>query len=126
MQVSSLFGALALLLIIVGLYGLMAYSVVRRTREIGIRMAVGSAPAGIVRLVLNESMRLVLFGVIVGIPGAVAFTKAASSMLFGLSPVDPASLALAAFVLATTGIAASAAPAWRAAHLDPVSALRVE
>ncbi len=126
MQVSSLFGALALLLIIVGLYGLMAYSVVRRTREIGIRMAVGSAPAGIVRLVLNESMRLVLFGVIVGIPGAVAFTKAASSMLFGLSPVDPASLALAAFVLAITGIAASAAPAWRAAHLDPVSALRVE
>jgi ABC-type antimicrobial peptide transport system permease subunit len=126
MQASSLFGALALLLIIVGLYGLMAYSVVRRTREIGIRMAVGSAPAGIVRLVLNESMRLVLFGVIVGIPGAVAFTKAASSMLFGLSPVDPASLALAAFVLAITGIAASAAPAWRAAHLDPVSALRVE
>ncbi|MGD0301882.1 MAG: ABC transporter permease [Bryobacteraceae bacterium] len=126
MQASSLFGALALLLIVVGLYGLMAYSVVRRTREIGIRMAVGSAPVGIVRLVLNESMRLVLLGVMVGIPGAVALMKATSSMLFGLSPVDPASLALAAFVLAITGIAASAAPAWRAAHLDPMSALRVE
>jgi predicted permease len=122
MQASSLFGALALLLIVVGLYGLMAYSVVRRTREIGIRMAVGSAPVGIVRLVLNESMRLVLLGVMVGIPGAVALMKATSSMLFGLSPVDPASLALAAFVLAITGIAASAAPAWRAAHLDPMSA----
>lgn len=126
MQASSLFGALALLLIVVGLYGLMAYSVVRRTREIGIRMAVGSNPAGIVRLVMHESMRLVLLGVIVGTPGAVALMKAVSSMLFGLSPVDPASLLLAAFVLAITGIAASAAPAWRAAHLDPMSALRVE
>jgi ABC-type antimicrobial peptide transport system permease subunit len=126
MQASSLFGALALLLIVVGLYGLMAYSVVRRTREIGIRMAVGSRPAGIMRLVLNDSLRLVLFGVIVGVPGAVALMKAFSSMLFGLSPVDPGSLAIAAFVLAITGIAASAAPAWRAAHLDPVSALRVE
>ena len=126
MQVSSLFGALALLLIVVGLYGLMAYSVVRRTREIGIRMAVGSQPVGIMRLVLNESLRLVLLGVMVGIPGAVALMKTTSSMLFGLSPVDPASLAAAALVLAITGIAASTAPAWRAAHLDPVSALRVE
>jgi ABC-type antimicrobial peptide transport system permease subunit len=126
MQASSLFGALALLLIIVGLYGLMAYSVVRRTREIGIRMAVGSQPVGIMRLVLNESLRLVFFGVIVGIPGAVALMKATSSMLFGLSPVDPAGLAMAALVLAITGIAASAVPAWRAANLDPVSALRVE
>jgi ABC-type antimicrobial peptide transport system permease subunit len=126
MQASSLFGALALLLIVVGLYGLMAYSVVRRTREIGIRMAVGSNPAGIVRLVLHESLRLVLLGVIVGIPGAVLLMKAVSSMLFGLSPVDPASLAIAALALAITGIAASAAPAWRAAHLDPMNALRVE
>jgi ABC-type antimicrobial peptide transport system permease subunit len=126
MQASSLFGALALLLIVVGLYGLMTYSVVRRTREIGIRMAVGSNPAGIMGLVLNESLRLVLFGVIIGIPGAVALMKAVSSMLFGLSPADPASLALAAFVLAITGIAATAAPAWRAAHLDPMNALRVE
>jgi predicted permease len=126
MQTSSLFGALAMLLIVVGLYGLMAYSVVRRTREIGIRMAVGSNPAGIMRLVVNESLRMVLLGVIVGIPGAVALMKTVSSMLFGLSPVDPASLAMAAFALAITGIAASAAPAWRAAHLDPVSALRVE
>ena len=89
-------------------------------------MAVGSAPVGIVRLVMNESMRLVLFGVIVGIPGAVALMKATSSMLFGLSPGDPASLAMAATVLAITGIAASAAPAWRAAHLYPMTALRVE
>jgi ABC-type antimicrobial peptide transport system permease subunit len=126
MQASSLFGALALLLIVVGLYGLMAYSVVRRTREIGIRMAVGSAPVGIMRLVLSESLRLVLYGVMVGIPGAVALMKATSSMLFGLSPVDPASLATAAVILAITGIATSAAPAWRAAHLDPVSALRLE
>ena len=126
MQASSFFGALALLLIVVGLYGLMAYSVVRRTREIGIRMAVGSQPVGIMRLVLNESMRLVLLGVIVGIPGAVALLKASSSMLFGLSPIDPVGLAMAALVLTVTGMAASAAPAWRAANLDPVNALRVE
>jgi predicted permease len=126
MQASGLFGALALLLIMVGLYGLMAYSVVRRTREIGIRMAVGSNPVGIMGLVLNESLRLVLFGVIIGIPGAVALMKAISSMLFGLPPIDPASLAMAAGILAITGIAASAAPAWRAAHLDPMNALRVE
>jgi predicted permease len=126
MQGSSLFSGLALLLIIVGIYGLMAYSVVRRTREIGIRVAVGSTPNGIVRLMLDESLRLVLAGVIVGIPGAIAVMKAISSMVFGLSPVDPASLAIAALVLAATGIAASAVPAWRAARLDPVSALRVE
>jgi len=126
MQASSLFGALALLLITAGIYGLMAYSVVRRTREIGIRMAVGSSGAGIVRLVLKDSLRLVLYGLIVGLPGAVAVMKAISTMVFGLSPVDPMSLGVAALILFVTGIVASVAPAWRAAHLDPVHALRVQ
>jgi len=126
MQASGLFGALALLLITAGIYGLMAYSVARRTREIGIRMAVGSSPAGVLRLVLKESLRLVLFGVIVGVPGGIAVMKAISSMVFGLAPVDLASLGIAALVLTLTGIAASVVPAWRAAHLDPVEALRVQ
>jgi predicted permease len=126
MQASSLFGALALLLIAAGIYGLMAYAVVRRTREIGIRMAVGSSSAGILRLVLNDSLRLVLCGVILGLPGSLAVMKVASSMVFGLPPVDLASLGIAALVLTATAIVASTAPAWRAAHLDPVEALRVQ
>lgn len=126
MQASSLFGALALLLITAGIYGLMAYSVVRRTREIGIRMAVGSSSAGIVRLVLKDSLRLVLYGLILGLPGSLVVMKAISTMVFGLSPIDPMSLGVAASVLFVTGIAASVAPAWRAAHLDPLEALRVQ
>jgi ABC-type antimicrobial peptide transport system permease subunit len=118
MQASSLFGAIALLLITAGIYGLMAYSVARRTREIGIRMAIGSAPAAIVRLVL--------IGILIGIPGAVAVMKAVGGMLFGLPPIDPVSLGAAALALSLTGTAASVAPAWRAARLDPVRALRVE
>jgi predicted permease len=126
MQASSLFGILALALITAGIYGLMAYSVARRTREIGIRMAVGSKPWQIVKLVLKESMALVLIGVAIGLPGAVAVMNAVSTMLFGLEPVDIASLACAAAALAVTAAAASVAPAWRAAHLNPMRALRVQ
>ena len=126
MQASTLFGALALALIAAGIYGLMANSVARRTREIGVRMAVGSEPAGIVRLVLKDSLRLTLIGLAIGVPGALALMKAVSGMLFGLGPFDLASLAAAAAVLSVTALAASAAPAWRAAHLDPARALRVE
>jgi predicted permease len=126
MQASGVFGALALLLIIAGVYGLMAYSVARRTREIGIRVAVGSSPGKIVGLVLGESLKLVLLGVLVGVPGAVAVMKAIHGMVFGLSPVDPLSLGASVVALCLTGTAASAIPAWRAARLDPVRALRVE
>ena len=125
-QASGVFGALALLLITAGVYGLMAYSVARRTREIGIRVAVGSSPGRIVGLVLGESLKLVLLGVLVGVPGAVAVMKAIHGMVFGLSPVDPLSLGASVVALCLTGTAASAIPAWRAARLDPVRALRVE
>lgn len=126
MQASGVFGILALLLITAGIYGLMAYSVALRTREIGIRMAVGSHPAGIVRMVLRQGVRLTLAGVILGLPAALAVMKAVSGLVFGLAPLDWASVALAALVLCVTGIVASTAPAWRAAHLDPVEALRVQ
>jgi len=126
MQASSLFGALALLLIAAGIYGLATYIVVRRTREIGIRVAVGASSAGILRLVLTDSLRLVLCGVVLGLPGSLAVMKATSTMVFGLSPIDLATPGIAAFVLTATAIAASIAPAWRAAHLDPVEALRVQ
>lgn len=126
MQASSLFGAVALLLITAGIYGLMAFSVARRRREIGIRIAVGARPAAMVQLVLKESLRLVLIGVLIGIPGAIAVMRAVADMLFGLSPIDPASLGVAAIALCLSGVAASVVPAWRAARQDPVQALRVE
>ena len=126
MQASSIFGALALALIGSGLYGLIAYTVARRTREIGIRMAVGSSAAGIVGIVVRQSLRLVAVGVLLGIPAAVAVMRAVSGLVFGLPPVDYASLAIAAALLGAAGLAASAVPAWRAAHLNPVKALRVQ
>jgi ABC-type antimicrobial peptide transport system permease subunit len=104
----------------------MTYSVARRTREIGIRMAIGSEPAAIVYLILKEDLRLVVIGVLIGVPGALAVMKAVHSMVFELAPFDMASLLTAALVLAVTGIAAAIAPAWRAAHLDPVQALRIQ
>jgi hypothetical protein len=126
MQASSLFGALALVLIAFGLYGLMAYTVAQRTREIGIRTAVGAGTSAIVGLVLRQSLRLVAVGIAVGVPGAVAAVRALSGMVFGLPPVDVVSLAAGTALLGIAGLIASFLPAWRAAHLDPVRALRIE
>ncbi len=126
MLATGIFGLLALSLITAGIYGLMAYSVARRTREIGIRMAVGSTSGLIVRLVLKESSRLVILGIIVGVPGALAVMKATSGMVFGLSPIDGVSLGVAVLILAGVGIVATIGPASRAARLDPVRALRLE
>jgi hypothetical protein len=126
MQASSLFGGLALALIASGLYGLMAYTVAQRTREIGIRTAVGASTSSIMVLVLRQSLRLVAIGIVVGIPGAVAAMRALSGIVFGLPPVDFASLGIAAALLAIAGAAASFVPAWRAAHLDPMQALRIQ
>jgi predicted permease len=126
MQASGIFGGLALALIASGLYGLIAYNVARRTREIGIRMAVGSSAAGIVGIVVRQSLRLVALGVLIGIPGAVLVMRELSSLVFGLPPVDYPSLAIAAALLGAAGLAASCVPAWRAAHVDPMKALRVQ
>jgi predicted permease len=126
MQASSIFGGLALALIASGLYGLMAYTVARRTREIGIRAAVGASTLGIMVLVLRHSFRLVAVGILIGIPGAVAAMRALSGIVYGLPPVDFASLGIGAALLLIAGAAASFVPAWRAAHLDPMQALRVQ
>jgi ABC-type antimicrobial peptide transport system permease subunit len=126
MQASSLFAALALALIAFGLYGLMAYTVARRTREIGIRAAMGASTGRIVILILRQSVRLVAIGIVIGIPGAVAAIRALSGIVFGLPQVDLVSLSAAAALLAAVGAAASFVPAWRAAHLSPVQALRVQ
>ncbi|HEU5179793.1 MAG TPA: ABC transporter permease [Candidatus Polarisedimenticolia bacterium] len=122
----SLFGTLALLLASVGLYGLVAFSVARRTREIGIRMALGARRSDILGLLVGEGMRLTLWGVGLGLALSAALTRALSSMLFGVTPADLATFAGVSLLLGVVGAAASAFPARRAARLDPVRALRHE
>jgi predicted permease len=125
-QVSASFGVLALAIAAIGLYGMLAYGVARRRREIGLRVAVGARPGTIEAMFLSESLKLVACGVAIGIPAAIAVTRLGSAMLFGLSPHDPASItaALAALLLVT--MAATYLPARRAARYDPLSALREE
>jgi len=123
---SGFFGALAAILAVIGLYGVISYMVARRTNEIGIRMALGANGAGIVRLILREAMLLLGIGLIAGAALALAAARTASSMLFGLKPYDPATLAFAIVTLAFVAIAASYIPARRAAGVDPMVALREE
>jgi len=120
------FGGLALLLAALGLYGVISYSVAQRTNEIGIRMALGSQRAAVIRLILGEVSILVGIGLAVGVGLTLAGSKAATSMLFGLKPRDPLTLALTVLILAAIGFAASYLPARRASRLDPMSALRYE
>jgi putative ABC transport system permease protein len=120
------FGGLAVLLAAIGLYGVISYTVAQRTNEIGIRMALGSQRAGVIRLILGEVAILVAIGLAAGLGLTLAGSKAASSMLFGLKPRDPLTLALTVLILAAIGFAASFLPARRASRLDPMTALRYE
>lgn len=123
---AGFFGVLALLLAAIGLYGVIAYSVAGRTNEIGIRMALGARPAGILRAVLGESLALVAIGLMVGLPLALGSGRFISSQLYGVRSNDPWLIGTAAAVLLLAAFVASLLPARRAAHLDPVSALRNE
>jgi ABC-type antimicrobial peptide transport system permease subunit len=121
---SALFGAMALALAMLGLYGVMAYAVSRRRNEIGVRIALGASRARVLRMVLGDVSRVVAIGVIAGIAGASASGRLVTSFLYGVSPTEPAVLALAAALLTFVALAAGVIPAWRAARLDPVTALR--
>jgi ABC-type antimicrobial peptide transport system permease subunit len=122
----SIFGFLATLLAMIGLYGVMAYVVAQRTREIGIRMALGAVQSNVVWMVMREVLMLVAIGVIVGVPASIGLAKLAQSQLFGLSGHDPMTVVLAAIFLAIVACAAGYVPAWRASKLDPITALRYE
>ena len=123
---STVFGILATVLAIVGLYGVTAYTVARRSREIGIRMALGARAGNVVGLVMREVLILVLAGVIVGLPCAAALNRIAGAQLYGVGPNDFLSMALATFLLTAVALIAAYAPARRAATYDPVRILRAE
>jgi predicted permease len=121
---STAFAAAALLLAGIGIFGLMSYTVTRRTREIGIRMALGSQPGAILRMILRETLLLTLAGIALGAPCAVAATRFIAHTLFELSPVDPLTLAAASIALFTVGAIAGYLPAHRALRRHPMAALR--
>ena len=125
-MLSGFFAALALLLASIGLYGLMSYTVTRRTREIGIRVAVGAHRQNVLWLVLRETLALALFGIAIGIPAAIAATHLIAKMLFGLSPSDLPTITVVSLLLLLVALFAGYLPAHRASAIDPIVALRTE
>ena len=125
-QLVSFFGLLGLLLSCVGLYGIMAHAVVRRTNEIGIRMALGAERRNIIWMVLKESLVLVVEGLVIGVPASWVAGRFIASQLFGLKAADPVTLVTAAVLLTLVGALAGYLPARRAARVDPLVALRYE
>ena len=125
-MLSGLFGVLALLLACVGLYGIMTYTVARRTNEIGIRIALGAQQRDVRWMVMKETVTLIVVGVAIGLLAALAATRLVTSILFGLNPTDPPTLSLAVALLASAATFAGYLPARRASKVDPMLALRYE
>jgi putative ABC transport system permease protein len=120
------FAAMAVFLAALGIFGVLSYSVVQRSREIGIRVALGAHPSDVLRMVLGHAAALSLVGVLAGLAGALALSRAIGSLLFELSPTDPLTLGSMAVLLASVALVASYLPARRATRVDPLIALRSE
>jgi putative ABC transport system permease protein len=122
----GVFAATALLLAVAGIYGVMAYSVAKRTHEIGVRMALGASATDVLHLVLGQGIMTTAIGLAIGIGGALALTRAMQSLLFGVSATDPVTLVGVALVLGSAALLACYIPARRATKVDPMEALRYE
>ena len=120
------FAAVALALAMIGVFGVLAYSVQQRVREFGVRIAMGAAASDVMRLVLGSAAKLTLIGLVVGLTAAAALTRYLSTLLYAVKPLDPITFVAVPIVLIVTAAIAVAAPAWRAARVDPVMAFRSE
>ncbi len=126
MMLFGMFGAVGLLLACIGIYGVTSYGVLQRTREFGIRMALGAQPSDVRNLVVQGGAKLTLIGIGIGLVGAILLTRLMRSLLFGVTPTDPMTYAGSVAVLALVSVVASYVPARRATQVDPVIALRNE
>ncbi|MEW6735502.1 MAG: FtsX-like permease family protein, partial [Acidobacteriota bacterium] len=120
----AIFGLIALILAMVGIYGVLAYSVSQRTHEIGIRMALGAQQQDVVKMVLKHGLQLILIGVGIGLAIGIIFTRLITSLLYGISAIDPVTFLGTPVLLAIVALVASYIPARRAARVDPMIALR--
>src|SRR5688572_1798016 len=118
------FAALSLALAMVGVFAVLAYSVQQRVRDFGVRRALGATTSDVLRLVAGSAARVIAVGAAIGLVSASALSRLLTSLLFGVQPLDPATFAVVALVLALSAAAAIAGPAWRAARVDPAVALR--
>jgi putative ABC transport system permease protein len=126
MRLLSGFAGAALLLAVVGLYGVMSYIVQQRSREIAVRLAVGAQPSDVLRLTLRRALRFTLLGLAIGGVSALILTRLMTSLLFGVAPTDPLTFLVVMLLIAAVSFVASYIPAHRATHVDPVVALRAE
>jgi putative ABC transport system permease protein len=122
----TLFAAVALVLAAIGIYGVLSYSVTQRTREIGIRMALGASKTEILKLIISKGMMLTAIGIVLGVAGAYALTRAVRSLLFGVGSLDLAIFVIVPMVFAVIAVFACFLPARRASQVDPLVALRSE
>ena len=126
MMLLSIFGGLALVLASVGIYGVISYAVSQRTREIGVRMALGARPADVLRMILAEGLKLVAVGVALGVAAALMLTRLLEGMIYGVSMRDPLIFVLVNLLMVAVSLAACYVPALRATRVDPITALRYE
>jgi putative ABC transport system permease protein len=122
----GVFAGIALLLASIGIYGVMSYTVTQRTRELGVRVALGASRDNVLRLVLRQGLSLAVIGVVIGIAGALALTRLIATQLYNVRPTDPATFATVTFTLAGVALLATLIPALRATRVDPIVALREE